>query len=535
VSRSVVVEESVSSRLVSSRTQRETSDVYQGNNIVSETIATTTDKIRTTTNVRETTTTTFTTDRTFTDLFFEKREGGLEGYDFELGYKFPLADTLPEVRLFGGYYDFEGPFESEIKGAKGRLEVRAGEYFTFDAEVFEDEELHGSDYFVGARLNLPFSFSNLVNGRNPFLTRKHDMITFRNRSLAARLGEEVIRDVEINVAESEFAENLAKRETTFEQEVRQEVDVVETSSSRDRREVSVDVDTDTYTVAGDDIAITHVDSNAAGADVGTFEDPNQTLTSANATQAADANDIVLIHSNSSFSGETVEVTDDQMLIGQGGGIQTTIATDQGDLVLPEAGDVAGSVPEIDGGGVLINSNNVTVTNVNINNGSIDTAAGGSHSNLTITNVSVSNSSDDAISLGSDGGTLDGTITLSDITITGAGDDGLEVQNLQSTGQLNASNITISDSADDGIDFDNILANATITGQNINITNSGDAGITIFEVGAGANSTFTDLAIMNSGTDGIRIEDAVATSTFSFTNFDSMNSGDDGCNKLICLQ
>ncbi|RBP48754.1 inverse autotransporter beta domain-containing protein [Arenicella xantha] len=519
----------ISRSLVESRTSTISSDFYEGNNLLNTTTATTTDRFRTTTTDTTTTTTTTTTTNTYSDLLFEKREGGLEGYDLELGYKLPLADTLPEVRVFGGYYDFDGPFNSEIKGAKGRLEVRAGDYLTFDAELFEDDELHGSDYYVGARLNLPFSFSRLFDGQNPFLARKDDIKRFRNRPLAARLGEEVLRDVNIHVAESDFAENIAKRETNIEIDVVEEVQVDVETTSRTDSVVTRREDELRYTSDGELITLTHVDSNSTGADVGTFEDPNTTLTSANATQAADANDIVLIHADSAYNDESIEVTDNQMVVGQGGGVETSIETDQGTVVLPNANGGT-SAPVITNGGVNINSNNVLVTNLAIDGGSITTAANGEHSDLTITNMSIANSSGDAISLGDGGGTLSGTITLSDITITDSADDGIDIQNMLANTQIVGNNISITGAGDDGIDFDDLISAATNSNMsftNVVVENSADAGITLTGLADGSTTSFANTQIDSSGSDGLRVDGLNAGATLNVENFDVATSAENG--------
>ncbi len=516
-------------RLLSSRTSTTSSDVYQGNNLINQTNSTTRDRYRTTTTDTKTTTTTTTTTKTFTDLLFEMREGGLEGYDLELGYKLPLKDTLPEVRIFGGYYDFEGPFDSEIKGAKGRLEVRAGDYLTFDAEIFEDEELHDTDYYIGARINMPFSFSRLFDGKNPFLARKDDLQRFRNRPLSERLGEEVLRDVNVKTAESEFEENVAKRQSKVEIDVVEEVDVDVVVTSRDSEVVTRENSEVAYTNDGQAITFTHVDSNSTGTDQGTFENPNTTLTSTNNTQASDNNDIILVHADSNFDGESVEITDNQMLIGQGGGIDTSITTDQGTIVLPDANDGT-ETPIITNGGVNINSQNVLVTNLSIDGGSISTAAGGSHSDITITNVSIANAGGDAISLGDNGGQLGGTITLSDIVISDAGDDGIDIQNLVPDTQIVANNIDITGVGDDGLDIDDpagSATNAALSFTNLTIADSGDAGITLSGLGANSSTEFVNTSVSNSGTGGLRVSDLGTDATMAFTNLDIDESAGNG--------
>ena len=154
---------------------------------------------------------TTTTNTTTTDLFFEQFEGGLDGWDAELGIKLPTPDTLPEARVFAGYYDFDKPYGGEIKGVKGRLEVRMGPYFTLDAELFDDAQLNNTKWFLGARLHVPFDMAKLFSGQSPFGMRKSALADFRNRSLKSRMIEDVIRDVRIQTGESDFAENQDRR------------------------------------------------------------------------------------------------------------------------------------------------------------------------------------------------------------------------------------------------------------------------------------------------------------------------------------
>lgn len=500
VSQSSRTNQSVERTLVDSSDQVSERDFYQGNEIVNEETTVTTDTYQVDTTTTTTTTTTRTNTRTFTDMTLEKREGGLEGFDAEIGYKLPLGEKAPETRLFLGYYDFDGPFGTEFKGAKGRLEMRANDYLTLDAEYFEDEELHDTNYYLGVRVNLPFSFSELFSGRNPFKTPNAKKLPRTKQPLYARLGEEVIRDVNVHVAESPFQENLAKRK------VRKETTSVSTSESSSSQtqtttetEVATNVDSEAYTSGGDTITVTHVDSNEGGSsDQGTFENPNTTLTSANNTQTTQQNDIILIHADSSYTGETVVVTDDQSLIGQGGGITTQINTDQGMLTLPEANAGGGAVATINNGGVQINSNNVLVNNLTLDGGSITTAPGGAHSNLTISNITVTNAIADAISLGAGGGTLDGNIVLNNISVQGTTGNDLVMENL--------------------------LGSAVVTGTGITLDGASGDGLFINNSAAGSQFTFTDLMIMNSGDRGVDLSNA--DGIFAFNNTDITDTADD---------
>lgn len=122
-----------------------------------------------TTKTNYTTTYRTTTTTTSTSKWFEQYETGMDGWDAELGLKLPLP-IGPEVRLFGGYYSYDNPFGDDVDGLKARLEIKTGPYLALDAEVFEDETLNGSDFFVGARLQIPFPRFELeqVCGRSGF-------------------------------------------------------------------------------------------------------------------------------------------------------------------------------------------------------------------------------------------------------------------------------------------------------------------------------------------------------------------------------
>lgn len=150
-------------------------------------------------------TTTRTTTRTF-----ERFEAALEGWDAEIGARLPFLPDRLETRVFAGYYHFEGDFTEDIKGAKGRLEVRALPALVLDAEVFENTDLTGSDYFLGARLDLPFDLANLARGKNPFEGIGESVRPTR-REMRDRLSDMVMRDPHVRIHESEWIENEALR------------------------------------------------------------------------------------------------------------------------------------------------------------------------------------------------------------------------------------------------------------------------------------------------------------------------------------
>lgn len=197
--------------------------------------------------------TTTTTTTTTTRRLFEQFESAMEGFDAEIGALLPLPSTFPAVRLFGGYYSYEDVFGNRVEGPKGRVEVRIGSLLTLDAEVFDDDELNGSNYFAGARVDTPFDFAALFAGKNPFAGWNAQAPS--PAALAARMNEMVMRDPSVQTRASELAENEQARKV--------EVAVDATSSLK--------TSTRTYVLMD---GVTFVDdSNISGIEDGTAEKP----------------------------------------------------------------------------------------------------------------------------------------------------------------------------------------------------------------------------------------------------------------------
>lgn len=156
---------------------------------------------------------------TRTTRYFDRFEEALEGYDAEVGVRLPYLPEWLETRVFAGYYSFEGDFTSDIDGFRGRLEIRALPALTIDAELYENDELTGSDYFVGARANLPFDAFELAHGRNPFAGTS-DQLKAARRTLRDRLSEMVIRDPHIRLNESGYIEDAPAREVKSDTDTR---------------------------------------------------------------------------------------------------------------------------------------------------------------------------------------------------------------------------------------------------------------------------------------------------------------------------
>ncbi|MCB2173969.1 right-handed parallel beta-helix repeat-containing protein [bacterium] len=146
---------------------------------------------------------------------FEFFEEAMAGWDAEIGVKLPFLPQWAETRLFFGGYRFEAPYGDDLQGWKGRVEVRPMRGLIIDAAVYEDAELYGADWAVGARLSIPFDMDGLLAGDNPF-HQATEWFRPGQRPFTERLGEMVIRDGRVHAEAWGPIENLAAKQTQVE-------------------------------------------------------------------------------------------------------------------------------------------------------------------------------------------------------------------------------------------------------------------------------------------------------------------------------
>lgn len=139
------------------------------------------------------------TTTTVVQSIFERYEEGLEGWDLEMAVLVPWIDQWCDLKLIGGYFSLENsPFGPQtgatgaVQGWKAGAEVRPVPAVAVTGMWYEDERFLGSDWMVGARLELPFEAGDLGDGKG-FWDRIGDAFKPRRRHLAERLGEPVRR------------------------------------------------------------------------------------------------------------------------------------------------------------------------------------------------------------------------------------------------------------------------------------------------------------------------------------------------------
>jgi hypothetical protein len=139
------------------------------------------------------------TDRTVTRRF-NTVEQALEGWNAEVGFLVPWVERYFDLRLFAGGYSYDNPLGGETAGFKARAEARMTQGITLDVEYWEDEQLVGGNWVGGVRVSIPFDFSELCGGRNPFAGGGCIFAPQKDKSLAGRLDEMVIRSHRIMTA-----------------------------------------------------------------------------------------------------------------------------------------------------------------------------------------------------------------------------------------------------------------------------------------------------------------------------------------------
>ena len=152
---------------------------------------------------------------TWTTQHFVQYEEAMEGWDCELGVRLPIPTIMDyaDVKVFGGYYRYNRDFGlDDLDGFKGRLEIKTMPSLYLDAEVFDSKDLTGHDFYLGARVSVPFDVANISKGRNPFKGALDGLrIQKQKNTIASRLTEMVMRDLHVQTDYSTATEEVSNR------------------------------------------------------------------------------------------------------------------------------------------------------------------------------------------------------------------------------------------------------------------------------------------------------------------------------------
>lgn len=231
-----------------------------------------------------------------------QREQAMEGFDCELGVRLPIpiVQDWSDVKVFAGYYRYDNDISSVVEGWKGRLEVRALPAWLVDAEVFQDDDLNGSSYYIGSRLQVPFDLGAWAAGKNPFAgTLAGFKPTRRNpaKPFDSRLTDMVMRDPRVQTKVSAPLEI-----TTYS--------VAEVIKQAQKRVSDVLSDSMIY-----------VDKdNTTGIEDGTFSHPYNTIVEGLSAAGGDMDTVYVLDSKVPYTERIVVKADGIALIGSGSGL-----------------------------------------------------------------------------------------------------------------------------------------------------------------------------------------------------------------------
>ena len=129
---------------------------------------------------------------------FNTFEEARKGWNAEIGVLIPWVEQFCELRIFAGGYSYDNPLGGEFSGFKGRAEARITQGITLDAEYWDDEQLVGGNWVGGVRVSVPFDFSELCSGRNPF--SGNIFAPVKGNTLGSRMDEMVIRSHRVHTS-----------------------------------------------------------------------------------------------------------------------------------------------------------------------------------------------------------------------------------------------------------------------------------------------------------------------------------------------
>ena len=363
----------------------------------------------------------------------------MTGVDFEAGI--PIPGKFAEdhnLRIYGGWYYFVDDRGDHIAGGSAR--IQANIYQGIDASVqVTNDNFFDTRAFVG----VSWTFGPLHRSESADTTQQ------------ARLGEHVTRNYTV---------------------------LAPTRSQVDPNVVAIDP------LTGSPYTFAHVNSAAAPGGNGTINSPFQTIAAAQATDAT----IVFVHANSIFHGAdaTVVLQSGQALLGDGGGLQHTLAVNGiGTITLPHASN-SSSLPVLDSatGNAITLAPSVIVSGFTITNPVGNGIFGNGISSSVVQNVSIDH----------------------------AGNDGIVLTN--STGSVSIANATITNSVGNGLALDGGTANITFAGR---VSGSQGYDLVVADTGSG-QIDLTGLQLPGSGSQGKRLFNNVGN--VSFNNLGAQLSG-----------
>jgi hypothetical protein len=144
-------------------------------------------------------------------------EEPMTGFDYEAGVRIPGISNYVETWAYAGGYHYFGSHVPDVNGFSARIEAMPTDFVRLGFE-YRNDTINHDEYYGEVALEIPFSITNLVAGKNAF-EGIGDVFT-GSRSLKERMTEPVHRDVDIVVAKDYLSgPDAAGGEGTFKEEV----------------------------------------------------------------------------------------------------------------------------------------------------------------------------------------------------------------------------------------------------------------------------------------------------------------------------
>ena len=384
-----------------------------------------------------------------------REQVAMDGMDVEAGFRLPFLNEH-NLRLYAGFYYFEAADIDPIAGFRSRLEGNLTRDFGGQV-IVQNDDVNGTT--VGFSLVWNFPMGRFTT-ENPVYSR----------TLQDRMEQPFQRQYEIVVAEQDVVRNLVATNPT----------------------------------TGLPYNVLHVNSAAAPGGSGNFEDPINSL--AIASTAADSGDLIFVHADSVFNGESFVMKASQILLGEG--IDHYIDTvERGPMLVPQA--TAGTnVPEIlnsIGSGIVL-ADDTRVSGFTITDPALSGIYGANiFGTVEVDRVTVSGSN---VSLSN----MWGAVDFTDVDILNSTTTGISLSGQMTDFEFLNGSITGSTGAAVNI----VSTEGNIQFDGTTIQQNGGTVINVFDAQNGTID-FGTSTIANDSGNGIRVEDSGVDLSFDNPN------------------
>lgn len=293
---------------------------------------------------------------------------------------------------------------------------------------------------------------------------------------------------------------------------------------------------------GSPYRVAHVASGAAPGGTGGVSNPFQSISTAQGTAA----DIVLVHAGSVFTGADAQLamSPGQRILGQGDGIQHIFQVPElGNLYLPQAGP-AGSRPVLQGapGDSVLLASHSEFNGFNIVNPTGRGLVGDGIAGSLVQNVTVSGAGGNGLELLNTSGTNQfvglvvadsaangirvsggaGTNQFTGVTtVNGSGGPSIALHDLVAGSRIEFENLNIGGRHDRGLEVDNVAGVVTVAGQ-ANIDNSAGSLASAVDIrNSSGTFAFNTLQVTDAqGAPGVNLQDNTGVTVVSILNVSS---------------